>query len=126
MTSAPVTETSAQPLCRVQDIADGQAIAVDAVLGVDEAGQPAVAGNLIVLRVGETVHAYLNVCPHAGRQLDFAPGQFLLTAGTVICAVHGASFALASGACVGGPCRGQPLRRVPVKVVNDEVWLSNE
>ncbi|HET6431598.1 Rieske (2Fe-2S) protein [Dyella sp.] len=105
------------PLCRLHDIPDGEAIAVDAALPDGEE-------NLIVWRRGEAVHAYLNICPHAGRRLDWAPGKFLLSKGALVCAAHGASFTASSGWCVGGPCRGQSLRRVPVTVRDGEVRLA--
>ena len=71
------------------------------------------------------VRAWLNVCPHAGRRLDWSPGQFLVDkAGLLVCAVHGASFELAHGSCVGGPCRGDRLRPVPVHCVDGEVRLG--
>ena len=108
---------SSRAICRTTDIPDGEAIAVDAVLPDGEE-------SLIVLRFGAAVHAYLNICPHAGRPLDWAPGKFLLSKGALVCAAHGASFLAASGACIGGPCRGQGLRRVPVRVEDGEVFLD--
>lgn len=103
-------------LCRLDDIPDGEATAVDAVLADGEE-------NLIVLRQGDSARAWLNICPHAGRRLDWAPGKFLVTRGTLICAVHGASFRTEDGECVGGPCRGEYLRAVPVTVENGEILL---
>lgn len=98
-----------QVLCRLDAIDDGAAIAVDAVLeGASE--------SLIVVRQGQQARAFLNVCPHAGRRLDWAPGKFLLKDGILVCAVHGASFQIGDGLCVGGPCRGDRLREVPVTV----------
>ncbi len=108
---------TARPLCRLDDIPDGEAIAVDAVL-------PDGPENLIALRQGAAVHAYLNICPHAGRRLDWAPGKFLISKGALICAAHGASFNASTGWCIGGPCRGQELRRVTVAVVEGEVRLA--
>ena len=71
------------------------------------------------------VRAWLNVCPHAGRRLDFAPGRFLRSkGGDLVCAVHGATFALPQGNCVAGPCRGDCLRAVPVHVADGEVRLG--
>lgn len=71
------------------------------------------------------VRAWRNVCPHAGRRLDYAPGQFLRSKqGELICAVHGASFELAAGRCVGGPCRGDCLRAVDVHVADGQVRLG--
>lgn len=82
--------------------------------------------NLILLRRGDEVCAYLNVCPHAGRQLDYAPGKFLLKNDTLICAVHGATFDRGDGLCVAGPCRGEHLRKVAVAVLDGAVHLAPE
>lgn len=70
--------------------------------------------SIIVLREGSTLRAWLNVCPHAGRRLDYAPGKFLKDGSRLVCAAHGASFELTDGRCVAGPCRGQSLRPVAV------------
>ena len=71
------------------------------------------------------VRAWLNVCPHAGRRLDWAPGQFLKSKeGHLVCAAHGASFALDSGDCIAGPCKGDRLRAVPVDVRDGKVYLA--
>lgn len=77
----------------------------------------AVGGELqsvVLRRGGERVQAWLNICPHAGRRLDYAPGKFLLDQGRLVCAAHGASFELEQGVCVAGPCRGASL--VPLAV----------
>jgi len=108
-----------RPLCRLDDLPDGEAVALDAMLSDGEE-------NLIVLRHGDAVRAWFNVCPHAGRRLDWAPGKFLITRGTLVCAVHGASFRTDDGCCVGGPCRGDSLRAVPLRVEDGEVWLVGE
>lgn len=84
------------------------------------------AESLILHRDGEAVRAWLNVCPHAGRRLDWAPGRFLLSKeGLLVCAAHGASFELARGECVAGPCRGQSLRAVAVAVREGQVVLGS-
>lgn len=81
--------------------------------------------SLILIRFGGQVRAWMNVCPHAGRRLDYAPGQFLLTRDQqLVCAVHGATFRLDDGECTGGPCRGQSLLAVPVEVREGEVVLA--
>ncbi len=78
--------------------------------------------SVIVHRDGEAVRGWLNVCPHAGRRLDWAPGKFLKSRdGLLVCAVHGASFELHHGECVGGPCRGEFLRAVALRIEDDEV-----
>jgi nitrite reductase/ring-hydroxylating ferredoxin subunit len=111
------TATPLRPLCRLDDLPEGEAVALDALLPEGEE-------NLIVLRQGGEVRAWLNICPHAGRRLDWAPGKFLITRGTLVCAVHGASFRTGDGECVGGPCRGDRLRAVPLRVEGGEVWLA--
>lgn len=80
--------------------------------------------SLVLFRQGGEVRAWLNVCPHAGRRLDWAPGKFLKSKdGLLVCAAHGASFELQRGDCAAGPCRGDSLRAVPVQVVEGMVRL---
>lgn len=71
--------------------------------------------SLILHRDGSRLRGWLNICPHAGRRLDYAPGQFLLSKGLLVCAAHGASFEMPGGLCVAGPCRGQSLREVELQ-----------
>lgn len=97
-------------VARLDDLPEGRPTAAEAVLD----GAPE---SLILVRHGDRVDAFLNVCPHAGRPLDWAPGQFLVSRdGHLVCAAHGASFVLSTGECVAGPCRGDALRRVDVRV----------
>lgn len=106
-------------LLPLDHLADGALVEVEATLGPDD------AQSLIVYRDGGEVRAWINVCPHAGRRLDWAPGQFLRSReGLLVCAVHGASFRLEDGLCVGGPCAGQSLPAVAVEVVDGQVRLA--
>jgi nitrite reductase/ring-hydroxylating ferredoxin subunit len=116
-TVCPPSSLPEQVLCRLDEIPDGGATAVDAKLADGDA-------SVIVLRHGEQVRGYLNVCRPAGRRLDYAPGKFLLKNDTLICAVHGATFDRADGMCVAGPCRGEHLRTVAVQVNTGWVHLS--
>lgn len=85
-----------------------------------------IASSILMSREGDSVVAYLNTCPHAGRRLDWAPGQFLISKdGLLVCAAHGASFEIGSGECVAGPCRGQSLLNVPVDVRDGAVFLKD-
>ncbi|MGH8116199.1 MAG: Rieske (2Fe-2S) protein [Rhodanobacteraceae bacterium] len=96
-------------LCRLDDIPDGGVMGVDPP---DPQGEP-----LVLARHGNSVRAWLNICPHAGRRMDYAPGLFLVKDDKLTCAVHGATFALReNGLCVEGPCRGQSLVAVRVQV----------
>ncbi|HEY8011727.1 MAG TPA: Rieske (2Fe-2S) protein [Rudaea sp.] len=110
-------------LCRLADIPDGGAIALDLPAESANAAE-AYADSLILLRQAAQVFAYRNVCPHAGRRLDWAPGRFLIENSHLICASHGAVFAIASGLCVDGPCRGESLAALPIEIVGDEVHLA--
>ena len=97
---------------------DGGFVEVEAVLNGD-------AESLILYRDGQQVRAWLNVCPHAGRRLDWAPGKFLKSReGHLVCAAHGASFELVNGDCIAGPCRGDSLRSVVVEVRDGQVVVG--
>ena len=106
-------------LLRVESVALDGLREIEAVLDGD-------AESVIVHRdAAGRVRAWLNVCPHAGRRLDWAPGEFLRSKdGLLVCAVHGASFELAAGECVAGPCRGERLREIAVHCVDGEVRLG--
>lgn len=83
------------------------------------------AESLVLHRDGDSIRGWFNVCPHAGRRLDWAPGKFLKTKdGLLVCAAHGASFELGDGACVAGPCRGESLRAVALEVRDGGVYLA--
>lgn len=106
------------PLIAFSALEDGGFAEIEAVLDGD-------AESLILYRDGDTVRAWLNVCPHAGRRLDWAPGKFLKSKeGLLVCAVHGASFELLHGECVAGPCRGASLCAVQVEVRGGAVILA--
>jgi nitrite reductase/ring-hydroxylating ferredoxin subunit len=77
-------------------------------------------------RDGE-ISGYHNVCPHQGRNLNFAPDRFLFDPqGQLVCPHHGALFEVASGLCVQGPCRGAALRKIALRVEAGEVLLEEE
>ena len=105
------------PLLQIELIEDGGFAEVEVMLDGD-------AESLILHRDGDEVRAWLNVCPHAGRRLDWAPGKFLKSNGLLVCAAHGASFELAEGQCVAGPCRGDRLRAVAVEVRDGGLYLA--
>ncbi|UOF17433.1 Rieske 2Fe-2S domain-containing protein [Lysobacter capsici] len=105
-------------MIELQRLADGAFAEAEASIDGD-------AESLLLYRDGDAVRAWLNICPHAGRRLDWAPGQFLKSKdGLLVCAAHGASFELLGGECVAGPCRGESLRAVEVVVRDGAVWLA--
>lgn len=114
-TSLNPDSAPAKPLAALDDLADGGLLEVETEVD-------GVAESLILHRDGDKVRAWLNICPHAGRRLDWAPGKFLMSKdGLLVCAAHGASFELRGGACVAGPCRGDSLRAVAVEVADGGV-----
>ncbi|MFT3805705.1 Rieske (2Fe-2S) protein [Arenimonas sp.] len=105
----PDSESVSSSLTLLGDLEDGAITSINAEIDGE-------MESIILRRRGASVQAWLNICPHAGRRLDYAPGRFLLSDGLLVCAAHGASFELEEGECVGGPCRGASLRAVPVRI----------
>jgi nitrite reductase/ring-hydroxylating ferredoxin subunit len=105
-------------ICRVDDIADrsgrGYVIARD---GKDV--------NIMVVRVGDKVHAYVNSCPHLGVTLEWQPDHFMdFERRYILCAMHGALFRIGDGLCIEGPCRGSKLEAVAIDVQDGAVTLA--
>jgi nitrite reductase/ring-hydroxylating ferredoxin subunit len=101
-------------LARRDDIADPGALVV-------------VSGgvSLILTRRGERFAAFVNRCAHADYPLQRADGRLLLQEGRyLVCAMHGASFALDDGACVGGPCNGKGLTRIAIEQRDGAVFSA--
>ena len=117
--SEALTQGPAAALLEVDRIPAGGFAEAEAVVDGE-------AESLILHRDADgAVRAWLNVCPHAGRRLDWAPGQFLASKeGLLVCAGHGASFETAGGVCEAGPCRGEALRAVAVEIRDGAVWLA--
>ncbi len=106
-------------------VANIEALPLDSVNAIEVELDGEVESLIVYRGADGNVRAWLNVCPHAGRRLDWSPGQFLRgKQGELICAVHGASFELGCGSCIGGPCRGDQLREVPLICVDGEVRVS--
>lgn len=107
--------TPGQVLARLDDLADPCAIVVRF--------EDHPFASVIVTRRGETIAAFRNKCPHAGYPLQRADGRIVVQEGRyMVCAAHGASFVLESGACAGGPCNGDGLERIAVVVRDGEVF----
>lgn len=91
-------------LCRLAGLEDGEARGFNVEGG-------AIAQRLIVVRVGDGIRAYINLCPHIGSRLDGEIGRFLDEddPDLLFCDSHAASFRIEDGVCVEGPCEGQKL-----------------
>ena len=107
-----------RPLCRLDDIPDGDAIGFP--------GGPGHAPGLIAVRLGNEVRVYENACPHIGTPLDWVQGRFFSADGRhLICATHGAAFLPATGECIAGPCRGDFLPVVPSEVRDGVILVDH-
>lgn len=82
--------------------------------------------SMFVVRRGAAAFAYVNLCPHAGRPLNYGPDAFLTPDRThLMCAAHGAVFRIEDGACVAGPCLGKTLATFPVEVKDGAVYAAS-
>ncbi len=75
------------------------------------------------LRFDGRVVCYLNRCVHVPTELDWQPGEFLdADREFIICSIHGAAYAAASGRCIGGPCGRGGLVVLDVVERDGAVW----
>ncbi|MEQ9813816.1 MAG: Rieske 2Fe-2S domain-containing protein [Azospirillaceae bacterium] len=78
------------------------------------------AFSMFVVRRGDAVRGYLNICPHFSLPLNYREGEFVNPDGSLIrCSMHFAEFQWEDGLCVAGACEGAHLDPVPVGVNAD-------
>jgi nitrite reductase/ring-hydroxylating ferredoxin subunit len=95
-------------LCALEDILDGKG-------RVFTWGSGKNAFGMIVLRRGDAVSAFVNICPHFRIPLD-GLGRLTTFREFVLCSHHYAAFRSEDGYCVEGPCEGASLDSMPVVV----------
>ncbi|WGS53187.1 FAD-dependent oxidoreductase [Paraburkholderia sp. D15] len=89
-------------------------------LRADRARRVEVEGEkILLLRDGDTVHAYAADCPHAGAPLE----EGALCHGRLICPWHKATFDVATGNVLEPPAL-MPLDRYPVSISGDDVMVT--
>jgi nitrite reductase/ring-hydroxylating ferredoxin subunit len=101
-------------LCRIEDIPDGEA----------RGFAPADSGHrsVFAVRRGHRAFVYVNCCPHAGAELEYAQDRFLSADRLrIICFAHNAQFDVETGHCVAGPCLGQALEAVTARIVEGAI-----
>lgn len=104
-------------LCQIDEVnANGKEVMLP--------GEPPVY-LMLFHRRGELL-AFHNVCPHAGRSLNWGPDQFLFSRdGLLVCPHHGASFDLDNGGiCTAGPCPGAVLKPVALEVRDKQLFIK--
>lgn len=84
----------------------------DSARGFDLSGQG--RDTLFIVRKGQNVYAYRNLCPHQGSSLPWRKDAYLNSdASRIVCFAHGAEFEIETGRCTFGAALGyclQPLR----------------
>lgn len=103
-------------LCAAADIPDGSGRTF-------VFGEGRNALGVIVLRAGDDVTAFVNLCPHFWIPLNVGerPATFR---NHVLCANHYAAFRFRDGYCVEGPCEGSSLDPVPLAVRDGRVAVD--
>lgn len=109
-------------LARVDDIpAENNGLEV-------EFGTGDLAFRVVLFRVGESVRAYVNECPHLRIPFNIQPEVFCVYEidgqCDLMCAHHSALFHLEDGRCYDGPCAGDRLCPVPVVIEAGEVRIA--
>ena len=106
-------------LCTLDDLADPGARGF-----VSGTAQNPLPG--FVVRKGAEVFAYVNICPHAGRPLNWKPDAFLTRDNsTIMCSAHGALFEITTGLCVAGPCLGRSLHTIDTRIDSGVVQVRS-
>jgi len=107
-------------VCRLDEIA--QEAGKELVIGEGGTKWPF---RMFVVRRGDDVWAYVNICPHLHIPLNYFPDRFVSADRQfIMCANHAACFHFDDGYCVSGPCAGQSLQQVPVTVRNGMVRVG--
>jgi nitrite reductase/ring-hydroxylating ferredoxin subunit len=79
--------------------------------------------GFLVRREGR-IFAYRNYCMHVGHPLNWKPDDFLTRDRQhIICASHGAMYAIDRGVCVAGPCVGRRLYLLEVAIREEEIYV---
>jgi nitrite reductase/ring-hydroxylating ferredoxin subunit len=115
----PNTPAKMRALCRWEELPDGAS-----------KGFPPAAGGfagLFAVRQGDTVHVYVNSCPHLGVPLDWTPDRFLSHDGSrIVCATHGATFTIADGVCDTGPCYSERLEPIMIQIKDGTLLVPED
>lgn len=99
-------------LCHLDELPEGEARGFDPM----QRGRDA----LFIVKLGATLKAYRNRCPHQGASLPWRKNAYLNADGTrVVCAAHGALFDIDTGQCVQGPALGEALEPMDVQLTSD-------
>lgn len=108
-----------QVICRAEDIPEG--VARGFVLGEGSDRR-----EIVLVRKGGALRAYVNSCPHQLTPLEIFADKFLNDDGTLlVCSTHGARFRVEDGYCVSGPCKGKSLTSIAFEVADGAIVIQS-
>ena len=82
--------------------------------------------SMFVVRRGQSVYGYLNICPHYSSPLNYRAGEFLSEDKRFIrCTMHFSEFRIEDGYGLTGAAERCWLDPVPVHVENDQIVISH-
>lgn len=111
-------KNSPQFLCKLSDIDDPASKAFQIKIG-------RVKADIFIVRKGEQVYAYQNICPHAQAPLEWNKDAFLDDKKeNIVCALHGAIFTIEEGSCTDGPCKGESLKSINIELLDGGIYVS--
>lgn len=80
-----------------------------------------------VIRYGDALKSFLNVCPHMGLRLNRDSNiLFHREKDYLFCQAHGAGFNPLNGKCVIGPCASLSLISLRVEERNDSIFYPQQ
>lgn len=118
-TQLPRAPAPGTVICALEALPDLQATMVSVPTATnapdDTLAHDDTAFKLLLLRQGNTVHAFANRCAHFGIPLAAQQAQLIQTPlKSLTCNVHYARYRWADGRCEAGECNGESLTVVPV------------
>jgi len=114
---APATGTALGPLAELHD-GDAKEYVF---------GRGVTVFSMFVVRRGEQIFGYLNICPHYSSALNCRAGEFLSSDRTRIqCSAHFAEFRIEDGYGVAGAAEGCWLDPVPVYVEHGMIVIGEK
>ena len=113
-----MAQNKSQMLCKISDLGDPSSKSFQIKIGRKNT-------DIFIIRKGDQVFGYQNICPHAQAPLEWKPDEFLDDKNEkIICALHGAIFTIEDGNCIGGPCAGTALTAIKLDLVNGEIFFN--
>jgi len=81
--------------------------------------------DILLVRHGDNLFLYRNLCPHAMDTLDPLGTSVLAADGLLLhCQRHGAEFQTDTGLCVAGPCLGEKLQAIAFTLAEGVIYLD--